>query len=436
MTNHQITQRDIESLSVPSTHARSHTAKQLKKLEAAIQRFGIVIPLVCDGGGQVFAGAARLEVLKRLGYTAVPVILADHLSETELRAYALADNRIAEDGQWDEGLLKIELNFLVEQNFELELTGFEPPEIDNLLIMETMPQEPAEPPLLNDEVVITQPGDIWSLGQHRVMCGSSLCEASVAELMSDKRAALHISDPPYNVPTQGHISVSDDVGHGDFLMAAGEMTPTEFTEFLKRVLVVLSNASDSGSLHYVFMDWRHIRELLEAVDGVFDELINVCVWSKTNGGMGSFYRSQHELIVVAKKGSAPHINNVQLGANGRYRTNVWRYPGMNTFSENREESLAAHPTVKPVAMIADAILDASKLGDVVLDGFLGSGTTLLAAEQTGRICRAMEIDPRYVDVAIRRWEAMTGKHAVHEATGNTFSQVAANSAVDLEEVLA
>ncbi|EAQ96141.1 site-specific DNA-methyltransferase [Congregibacter litoralis] len=433
----QMQYREIASLHVRDAHPRKHPEKQLKKLTQAISASGIVMPLVIDGEGTVFAGAARLEALKRLGITTAPVLLVEHLCEAELRAYALADNRIAEDGDWDEALLKVELTYLIESDvdIDLEVTGFGGAEIDNLLIIENIPPEPAEPALAPEEIVISQPGDVWLAGSHRVMCGSSLCPEQIAVLMSGATATLHISDPPYNVPTQGHISVGDDAGHGDFAMAAGEMTPEEFTDFLRQSLLGLSSVCGNGSLHYIFMDWRHIRELLEAVDTVYAHLINLCVWAKTNGGMGSFYRSQHELIAVAKKGSEPHINNVQLGANGRYRTNVWRYAGMNTFSVDREETLAVHPTVKPTAMIIDAILDASNLGDIVLDGFLGSGTTLLAAEQTGRVCRGMELDPRYADVAIRRWEALTGNHAIHEASGKTFSEVSANTEVDLEEVL-
>ena len=428
---------DIETLVVPTTHARKHPEKQLKKLKNAIATFGIVTPLVTDQHGNVYAGTARLEALKRLGVAKVPVLENSHLSEAQLRAYALADNRIAEDACWDETLLKVELSYLIDCDVEIDLdsTGFEAAEIDSLLIVESMTAEPGEPAMPEDESVVTQPGDIWNLDQHRVMCGSSLCAEQMSQLMSGAIAQQHLSDPPYNVPTQGHISIGDGAAHGDFAMAAGEMSSEEFTEFLKKALIVLANACAPGSLHYIFMDWRHLRELLEAVDGVFSQQINLCVWAKTNGGMGSFYRSQHELVVVAKKGSEPHINNVQLGANGRYRTNLWRYPGMNTFSADRDECLASHPTVKPMLMIADAILDASRLEDVVLDGFLGSGTTLLAAEKTGRVCRGMELDPRYVDVSVRRWETMTGKQAVHESTGKTFSEIASETHVDLQEIL-
>ena len=428
---------DPSTLTVPPTHANTHSHRQIAKLKKSIETNGCLSVLVADKHNVVYAGAARLEALKQLGCQKVPVIRPEGLSEAQLRAFALADNRIAQDSQWDDGLLKIELSYLVDCDTEIDLdtTGFETAEIDNLLIVESMESSAGEPPIPDNVPFVTQPGDVWLLVPHRIACGDSTSPAQMAALTLSTEAVLHISDPPYNVPTRGHISTTDDADHGDFVMAAGEMSAEEFTDFLVKALIVLANVCGQGSLHYLFMDWRHLRELLAAVDAVFSEQLNLCVWAKTNGGMGSFYRSQHELVVVAKKGTAPHINNIQLGAHGRYRTNLWRYAGMNTFGSDREECLAAHPTVKPLKMIADIILDASKLGDVVLDGFLGSGTTLLACEQTKRICRGMELDPRYVDVAIRRWETLTGGHAVHEDSGKTFSELAAASGCEPEEVL-
>ncbi len=428
---------DIDVLMVPPTHANTHSKRQIAKLKRSIQTAGFLSVIVVDEDNVVRAGAARLAALKQLGFTTAPVIRAKGLSEAQLRAFALADNRIAEDSRWDDGLLKVELSYLVDCDTEIDLdsTGFETAEIDNLLVVENLESPDAEPSIPLDVSAVTQPGDTWVLGPHRIRCGDSTSPEQMLALLADSKAALHISDPPYNVPTKGHILTNGEGAHSDFLMAAGEMTPEEFIEFLKTALIVLAGACGQGSLHYLFMDWRHLRELFAAVDVVFSEQVNLCVWAKTNGGMGSFYRSQHELVVVAKKGTAPHINNIQLGAHGRYRTNLWRYPGMNTFAPDRDECLAAHPTVKPLRMIADIVLDASRPGDIVLDGFLGSGTTLLACEQTKRICRGMELDPRYVDVAIKRWETMTGNHAVHEPSGKTYSELAAESGSDLEEAL-
>lgn len=235
-----------------------------------------------------------------------------------------------------------------------------------------------------------------------------------------------ITDPPYNVPIDGHARGLGKTKHADFAMAYGEMDAEVFTYFLTESLGQLARCSGDGALHYVFIDWRHLYELLSATHKVYDEYINLCIWAKTNGGMGSFYRSQHELIFVFKHGKAPHLNNVQLGEYGRYRTNVWSYPGVNAFGPERDEALTMHPTVKPVQLVADAILDATHRNDIVLDGFLGSGTTLIAAEQTGRIGYGIEIDPRYVDVALQRWMALTGEMPTLALTKQTFDEAAAN----------
>ena len=271
---------------------------------------------------------------------------------------------------------------------------------------------------------MTQPGDIWQLGPHKVICGDCRSEYIINTLMDRQLAQMVITDPPYNVKINGHVSGLGSVRHDEFAMASGEMNSDEFAEFLFFALLQLQRASTKGALLYVFMDWRHQFELLIARQKLQIPILNMCVWVKNNGGMGSFYRSQHELVYIFKHGDGLFTNNVELGKHGRYRTNVWNYPGVNSFGEGRDEALAMHPTVKPVAMIADAILDATNRGDIVLDGFLGSGTTLLAAEQTGRICYGVEIDPRYVDVAVRRWEAATGEVAIHEQSTVTFEDVA------------
>jgi 16S rRNA G966 N2-methylase RsmD len=247
--------------------------------------------------------------------------------------------------------------------------------------------------------------------------------AAYETLMAGESAQMVFIDPPYNVPIDGHVCGSGRVKHAEFVMASGEMSEPEFTAFLETVLHHLAGNSVVGSIHFVCMDWRHAFELLTAGRAAYTELKNLCVWNKSNAGMGSLYRSQHELVFVFKSGTAPHINNVELGRHGRYRTNVWNYPGINTLKPGRLEELAMHPTVKPAALVADAIKDCSRRGGVVLDAFAGSGTTIIAAERTARRARALELDPRYVDVALRRWQDLTNQDAVNAETGSTFAQI-------------
>ena len=307
------------------------------------------------------------------------------------------------------------------------VTGFEIPEIDLILQDAANANDPEDEfPIEETGPAVAQPGDLWQLGKHRVLCGNSLQENSYKTLMRGKRAAIIVSDPPYNVRIDGNVCGNGSIQHREFQMASGEMSGAEFVAFLSTALRLFAKYSASGSIHYLTIDWRHMKELLAAGGEAYDSLLNLCVWVKDNGGMGSFYRSQHELIFVFKNGKGPHRNNVQLGKFGRYRTNVWEYPGISTMSKQGDEGnlLALHPTVKPVQMIADAILDASARGEIVLDGFLGSGSTLLAAERVGRICYGIEIDPLYVDVAIRRWQRYTGDQATLQSTGKTYDEVA------------
>jgi DNA modification methylase len=249
--------------------------------------------------------------------------------------------------------------------------------------------------------------------------------------MAGRRAELVFVDPPYNVAIDRHASGNGSFRHREFAMAAGEMNEAEFVAFLTTSLRLLSRHSTSDAVHFICMDWRHLRELLAAGRQIYDALLNLCVWVKDNGGMGSFYRSRHELVFVFKNGKGRHRNNVKLGQYGRNRTNVWEYPGVNTLSRQNEEGnlLALHPTVKPVALVADALLDCSARGDIVLDSFLGSGSTLIAAERVGRVCHGIEIDPLYVDVAIRRWQRHAGDRAIHAATGRPFDDIATGAEV-------
>ncbi len=258
---------------------------------------------------------------------------------------------------------------------------------------------------------------MWILGKHRLIVGDARDPAVFEKLMAGELAQMAISDPPYNVPIEGHVCGLGTVKHAEFAMASGEMSEAEFESFLAVTLGNLARFSGDGSIHYVFMDRRHMSEILAAGRSAYTELKNLVVWNKDNGGMGTFYRSKHELVFVFKNGTGKHVNNFGLGENGRYRTNVWDYAGVSSLGPDRDAQLAMHPTVKPVAMIADAIRDCSKRNGLVLDAFSGSGTVIIAAEETGRRARAIEIDPHYADVSVRRWEAMTGMPAVLEEGG-------------------
>jgi DNA modification methylase len=401
---------------------RTHSKKQIRQIAASLQTFGFTNPILVDEDGRILAGHGRLAAAKLLKIDKVPTIRLDQMTEEQKRAYVLADNKLALNAGWDQEILAHELQALVDLNFDVSLTGFEPAEVDLTIdgLDDTKPEQPA--PLPHSGPPVAQLGDLWQLGKHRLYCGDSLFAESYDSLMGGDQAALVFTDPPYNVPIAGHVSGLGKVEHKEFAMASGEMTEAEFTAFLHTIFNHLTRHSADGSIHFVAMDWRHMGEVLSAADGIYSELKNLCVWRKTNAGMGSLYRSQHELVFVFKNGTEPHINNVELGKHGRYRTNVWDYAGVNTFKKDRAEELAMHPTVKPVALVADAIKDCSKRGAIVLDPFGGSGSTLIAAEQTGRCAYLIEIDPAYVDVIIRRWQAATGKTAMHSQSGQSFAQ--------------
>jgi DNA modification methylase len=419
----EVIYQKIESLTPFGGNARTHSRSQIRKLRDSIQTFGFVNPILTDSTGTIVAGHGRVQAAKLLGMTEVPTICLENLTSDQIRAYVIADNRLAEDAGWDEQILKIELQHLISiPDIDVSITGFEVPEIDLIIGSSTADEDPDDQlPELSHEV-ISKLGDAWCLGSHRIYCGDARNGSSFAALMEDRRASVVFVDPPYNVSINGHASGNGRIHHADFAMASGEMNEAEFIHFLKSSLEHLAAWSTNGSIHFVAMDWRHMPELLAAGRHAYDSLLNLCVWNKNNGGMGSLYRSQHELIFVYKAGAGHHRNNVQLGRFGRNRTNVWNYPGANTLTRTGEEGnlLALHPTVKPVALVTDALLDCSARGEIVLDSFLGAGSTLLAAERIGRICYGMEIEPRYVDLAILRWQQMTGEHAHHAQTGVLF----------------
>ena len=417
--------RPIGEIKPSPRKARFHPDKQVQQLSASIATFGFVVPMVVDEDGTVLAGHGRYLAAKHLALATIPTVRVGHLTPERKRAFALADNRLAELSHWDDEVLKVELDelFAMELDFQIEVTGFDTLDLDRLDKPAKAVKPEVVPPVDLDRPVVTQPGDLWQLGPHRLFCGSALEEASYQHLLGEDRAQMVFTDPPYNVPVDGHVSGLGAVKHAEFLMASGEMTEKEFTTFLHDSLKQLAVFSTNGAVHYVCMDWRHVGELTAAAAGVYSEQKNLIVWNKTNAGMGSFYRSKHELIFVYKVGTAPHINNFGLGERGRYRTNVWDYPGANTFRRGRMNDLFDHPTVKPLAMVVDALKDCSNKGGIVLDPFLGSGTTLLAAQKTGRAGRGIELDPRYVDVAIRRWQALTKQQAVLLKTGQTFDEL-------------
>lgn len=303
------------------------------------------------------------------------------------------------------------------------MIGFDTAEIEAALNRNSeAPQEEQPTELDMSAPVVSGLGDIWVMGDHRLICGDATDASVYALLLAGEQAQMVFTDPPYNVPVNGHICGLGKVKHDEFVMASGDMSDDEFTHFLTKVTGNLARFSQDGSIHFICMDWRHMEQLSLAGKAAYSRLMNLIVWNKTNAGMGTFFRSKHELIFPFKNGSAPHINNFELGQHGRYRTNVWDYAGVNAIGSGRDEELAMHPTVKPVDMVADAILDCSTRGGIVLDAFSGSGTTIIAAEQTKRRARAIELDPRYVDVAVERWQRLTGKTAVLAGSGLTFAE--------------
>jgi hypothetical protein len=409
-------------------NARTHSRKQIRQIADSIKRFGFTNPVLVDNGGEIIAGHGRVAAAKLLGLNEVPTLRLSHLSAAEKRAYVLADNRLAEKAGWDREILAIELQGLIDLDFEVELTGFEMGEID--IILDDAEDAKGEAAGPEDEVPqplegpsVSQPGDLWLLGKHRILCGDALDHGAYERLLDGEKAEFIFTDPPYNVPIHGNVCGKGAIRHREFVMASGEMSKEAFTGFLTAVFGHLVAHSTDGSIHEVCMDWRHIAEMLAAGNEVYSELKNVCVWAKTNAGMGTFYRSRHELVFVWKSGAGPHVNNFELGQHGRSRTNVWEYAGISAMRVGRLEELAMHPTVKPVALVADAIKDCSRRNGIILDPFLGSGTTVIAAERSGRRARGIEIDPGYVDVAIRRWQTFTGKVATLAATGRCFEEI-------------
>lgn len=418
---------DVSTLKRNPRNPRRHSHKQIGQIAHSIETFRFNVPILIDANSQVIAGHGRVLACEHLGLKEVPAIRIEHLTPDQLRAFTIVDNRLTENSEWDDRLLAEELKNLseAELDFNIEVTGFEVAEIDlvinNLDAIGGQAADPADALPAPSAVKVSQAGDLWVLGKHRVLCGNALLGESYEMVMNGEKARIVFADPPYNVPIAANVSGHGKYRHHEFLMGAGEMAEGEFTRFLQNTFIQLVSFSHNPSLHYVCSDWRHLSEMVVAGRVAYDKLNNLCVWAKDNAGLGSFYRSQHELIFVFQRGNNSR-NNVQLGRYGRSRTNVWRYPSSNSFASDKKEGdlLAIHPTVKPVALVADAIQDCTARGDVILDPFLGSGTTVIAAERTGRICYGLELDPIYVDTMVRRWQRFTGKPGIHVSTGRSF----------------
>jgi len=408
-------------------NARLHSRKQIQQIAESIRIFGFTNPILIDRQNMILAGHGRAEAAAFLAMEHVPCVRIETMTPEQKRAYVLADNKLAMNAGWDEELLAEQLKGLLDLNFDVGVTGFSIAEIDGL-IEGLAPEEPGNPeedhlPAIPKGPSVARRGDLWTLGPHRLVCGSALQPETYLALMAGEEAQMVFTDPPYNVPIAGHVGGSGAIKHREFVMASGEMTSSEFTAFLQKAFENLAAHSVDGSIHFVCIDWRHIAELTAAAQSTMGDPKNLCVWVKDNGGMGTFYRSRHELIFAFKKGAAPHLNNFELGQHGRYRTNVWQYRGVNTLKTGRLDELSLHPTVKPVAMIADAMKDVSKRNDIVLDPFGGSGSTLIAAHKTGRRGYLAELDPIYVDCIIRRWQAYAKDDAVLASSGEIFGDV-------------
>ena len=409
-----VTYRPIADLKPDPRNARTHPKRQIEQLCSSIRSFGFTNPILVDETGTLIAGHGRLRAAKELGLAAVPVIELLDLTEAQKKALRLADNKIALNAGWDLEILKLELADIatLDIDFDLSLTGFASGEIDIVLMAandpddEVIPAVPVEPR--------TKPGDVWILGEHRIGCGDGRDVEFLKRVIGEGRSIdAAFMDPPYNVKINGHANAKGR--HREFAMASGEMSDDEFRTFLRETLGAAAKVSRDGAVHFICMDWRHLDDVNAIGSGVYDDLLNICVWNKSNAGMGSLYRSKHEMVFVYRVGSAPHANMVELGKHGRNRTNVWDYPSVNSMAGSRREDLALHPTVKPAAMVADAYQDVTKRGDLVFDMFLGSGTSLIVAERTGRQFRGCDIDPAYVDVAVERWVQLTGGMPILES---------------------
>ena len=417
----QISLQQVANLSAFGRQARTHSEAQVGAMAASMDEFGFLVPIIIDQDRRVLAGMGRLRAAKRLGLEEVPCIQLSHLTPELKRTFVIAENRLADLAGWDRDILGLELKELngLELDFQLEVTGFKTIEIDRLIrpVFEDEEDEPPAPPAH----ITSRVGDLYQLSDHRIFCGDARSGRSFRALMMGEAARACVSDFPFNVDTR--TLVTTKLRLRQFPMASGEMSDEEFVEFIKETLGHIIAHVVNGGLIYVVMDWRHQWHVLTAARAHSLEQVNLCVWDKGRGGMGSFYRSQHELFHVFKSGDAPFLNRVELGRHGADRTNVWAYPGATGAKPKHGEEPVPHATPKNVAMLCDALKDCTERGDIVLDAFGGGGSLLMAAERTCRRARMMELDPLYVDVMIERWQRFTGSAAILMATGQTFAEL-------------
>jgi DNA modification methylase len=414
----------LADLRPSSRKVRTLDAAHVREVASSISVLGFCDPVLVGRDNEIIDGEARYEAARQLGLERIPCVRMEHLSKDEQRVLRLAINRLAEKGQWSLDALKIEFEELIVIEAPIEITGFSLGEIDHVILGEGadgLEEGPLEPN--PSAAAVAKVGDVFQLGSHRIICGSATDPGTPRRLMDgDDPARFVFTDEPYNVPILGHVTGG---AHREFTMASGEMSDDEFLAFnLAWMDAVLPWLCDGG-VFGTFIDWRGYPIVHKASCSFGLIPLNLVVWAKSNAGMGSLYRSQHELLPLFKSGTAAHVNNIELGKKGRWRSNVWTYPGASSLGSDARRGLRDHPTVKPTAMIEDALLDLTNRGDIVLDPFLGSGSTLIAAENTGRVCRGVELDPLYIDVIVRRYEASSGKAAVLAETGETFAQLAA-----------
>jgi len=432
----QVRMVDLTELRPAARRARRLNEDHVERLMAAIADLGFTVPiLVADGA--IIDGHVRIEAARRLGLGTIPAIDVSHLAPAERRKLALAVNRLGELGEWDLDELRIEFAELIDLDVNLTATGFSLQDQDIILLDPDSSDHDTD----EDEIdvpagePVTRPGDLWLCGDHRVKCGSALEAATYDSLLEGEQAHCVLTDPPYNVKIKGNVSGLGKKVRDEFAMASGEMDDEEWQTFLDTVLALLASYVVTGAVLFLFMDWRSVHRLYQAGFAAKLRLLNLVVWYKEAGAMGALYRSAQELIAIFGKGHKPRVNNVELGRHGRNRTNVWVAPGANRRGSSAQEMLQLHATPKPVELCVDALLDVTERGDLVLDAFLGSGTTLIAAEKTGRCCRGIELEPKFVDVAVRRWERLTGRQAELGDTGETFDEVAARRGAEIGDNL-
>lgn len=420
---------DIGTLEFSKRRLSKENERQHRQLMASIAKFGFITAIVVKGR-EVVVGEARLRAALELGVERVPAVDVGHLNAAEVRQFRIADNRLAELREWDPIALRAEFDEIIvlEPDLNIEAMGYEIPEFDIALQSPADAIDPDDGPVPVSETTFSRPGDVWEIDGHAIMCGDARSRTDWRAILGGKSPAVIIADPPWNCPVKSHMGGKGAIQHPEFVMASGEMSDAEFLGFQRDWLACACEYSVPGGLLYVASDWRALHATTEAAHSCDLEQINLCVWRKTPG-MGSMYRSAHELFLVLRKSGAQHQNNIRLGAYGRFRSNCWDYPGASSFGIGRE-ALAIHPTAKPVALLRDIFLDCTRRGDVVVDPFSGSGSTLIAAQRTGRAARVIELDPRYVDAAVRRYEQVFGRAPRLRSSGLTFKELQAERTTD------